>query len=181
MPERAWLCMGVTDEWHPFCPYATVHKDRADEHSAHPGHWCMETNDGQHGPMWSDSLRREREADALINSYATGGRTMSTALDPIKADYTKPWVRGWEYVMQEGSGYIQRERAARGWSRADVYELTDYELDPNTQGLIEGEYGVGIPWEIDHLVTYATLFDTTPGALLDAIYEEKGRELLADD
>lgn len=100
---------------------------------------------------------------------------------PIKPDYKLAWVRGWEHVNQEGTGFIQREREARGWTRDDVYEMADWMLDPNTQGLIEGEYGPGLPFEIDHLVVYAVLFEMKPGELLDAIYEEKGRELLVED
>jgi hypothetical protein len=100
---------------------------------------------------------------------------------PIKPDYSLPWVLGWEYVMQEGSSLVRRLREERGWTRDDVYELTDYTLDPNTLGLIEGEYGIGLPWEIDQLVTLAVLFDMSPGQLLDRIYEDKGRELLAEE
>ncbi len=100
---------------------------------------------------------------------------------PIQADYDLPWVRGWEYVIQEGSGTVQRLREERGWSRDDVHELTDFQLDPNTLGLIEGEYGAGMPWETDHLVMLAILFEMKPGELLDLIYEEKGRELLAEE
>lgn len=102
-------------------------------------------------------------------------------MDPIKPNYELPWVRGMEYVRQEGSTLVQRMREERGWTRDDVHELTDWALDPNTLGLIEGEYGAGIPWEIEHLDMLAVLFDTTPGKLLDRIYEEKGHELIAED
>lgn len=102
-------------------------------------------------------------------------------ITPIKPNYDLPWVRGWEYVIQEGSSYIQHARKARGWTRENVWDLSDGVLDPATQALIEGDYGIGHPWEIDQLVTYAVLFETTPGRLLDTIYETKGTQLLAED
>lgn len=102
-------------------------------------------------------------------------------LTPIKADYSLAWVCGMEYVNQEGSGVVQRMREERGWSREDVYELTDYMLNPNELGMIEGEYGPGVPFEIEHLTTLAVLFGCRPGELLDRIYEEKGSRLLEED
>lgn len=102
-------------------------------------------------------------------------------IDQKEMDYSLPWVRGWEYVIQEGSGTVQRLREERGWTRDDVYDLTGGSIDPNTLGLIEGEYGPGVPWEVDQLVELAVVFDMKPGELLDLIYEEKGRELLAEE
>jgi hypothetical protein len=102
-------------------------------------------------------------------------------LKPIEFDYSLPWVRGWEYISQEGSSLIERMRKERGWSREDVWELTDGVIDPNTLGLIEGDYGIGYPFEVDHLIYLAALFGCRPGELLDRIYEEKGNELLEED
>ena len=104
-----------------------------------------------------------------------------TPLKPIEPDYSLAWVRGWEYVSQEGTSLIEKLREERGWSREDVWELTDGQIDPNTLGLIEGDYGIGYPYEVDHLISLAVLFGCRPGELLDRIYEEKGSELLAED
>jgi hypothetical protein len=54
---KSWVCLGETDEWHPFCPFATASKERADEHSKIPGHWCVD--DVVPEGMWADSLEQE--------------------------------------------------------------------------------------------------------------------------
>lgn len=100
---------------------------------------------------------------------------------PKEPDYNLPWVRGWEYICQEGQDYILKQRDQRGWTREDVHDMTEGSLDPNTQGLIEGDYGGGQIPDLDDLVCYAILFDTSPGKLLDDILEQKGRQLLAED
>lgn len=105
----------------------------------------------------------------------------NTVLEPIKPDYSKAWVRGYEQVTQEGTSYFTRLREERGWTREQVYELTDWMLDPATQALIEGDYGIGGIWDFDHLYWLAVLYDKSPGDILNEIYEEKGRELLAEE
>lgn len=42
--ERRWICLGVTDEWHPFCLFATRDEAKVKEHEMLPGHWCDEVS-----------------------------------------------------------------------------------------------------------------------------------------
>lgn len=106
---------------------------------------------------------------------------MKETMEPIKPDYSKAWVRGEEHIGQEGTGFWQRKREQRGWSREDVYELTDFVLDPLTLGLIEGDYGCGGVWDMRQLIDLAHLYGESPGAMLDQCFEEMGRELMAED
>lgn len=105
---------------------------------------------------------------------------MNTALTPIKPDYTQPWVRGWEYILTEGTTFWTRLREERGWTREQVHELTDYVLSPAEQELLEGEWGPGMP-TLAQLELLAVLYGRRPGELLDECYEEKGYVLIAED
>ena len=105
---------------------------------------------------------------------------MPENLTPIKPDYTQAWVRGQEHIGQEGTSFWTDIRKARGWSRDDVYELTDWLLCPAEQEILESEWGPGMP-DRDQLEILAVLYGCKPGALLDECYEIKGRELLAED
>jgi hypothetical protein len=69
-----------------------------------------------------------------------------------KKDWRWPWVRGDEYIEQEGTSFWQRLREERGWSREDVWDLTGDLVNPAEQALIEGDYGNGYIWEIDDLI-----------------------------
>jgi hypothetical protein len=40
--KSAFICLGETDEFHPFCPFATYDPVKADEHGRIPGHFCGE-------------------------------------------------------------------------------------------------------------------------------------------
>lgn len=99
---------------------------------------------------------------------------------PIEPDFSKAWVRGEEYIGQEGSSYWTRIREGRGWSRDDVYELTDYQLCPAAQELLESEWGPSMP-DLHELILLAHLYGERPGDLLNECFEQKGRELLAGD
>lgn len=104
---------------------------------------------------------------------------MADTLKPIKPDFSLPWVRGWEHVSQEGSSYWRKLREARGWTRDDVYELTDWMINPATQALIEQEYGPCMP-DREELEYLAFLYGRKPGEMLDECYEEIGRVLAAE-
>lgn len=102
-------------------------------------------------------------------------------LAPVKHDFSKAWVRGWEHIAQEGTSYFQRLREARGWSRQDVWDLTDGHLDPGVQAVYEGEWAPAWAPDVDTLIDLAHIYGTSPGQLLDGCFEEKGRELLAEE
>lgn len=103
---------------------------------------------------------------------------MSDTATKIKPDYTQPWERGAEYVWQEGTGVWQKLREDAGLTREQFHEATDWFLHPARQELIEDALG----WpEYEELEWYARLAGTSPGRLLDRIFEEKGRELIAED
>jgi hypothetical protein len=104
-----------------------------------------------------------------------------TPLEARKHDWRWPWVRGYEYISQEGTSFWRRLREAHGLSREDVYELSEYSLTPARQADIEGDYAAGAVWEMDDLLTLATIYGRAPGELLDASLDEKGSELLAGD
>jgi hypothetical protein len=58
-----WICLGETDEWHPFCPFATRHEAAAKDHATWPGHWCVEDTDGlSRSGLWAEHLRDELRA-----------------------------------------------------------------------------------------------------------------------
>lgn len=101
-------------------------------------------------------------------------------LEKIKPDYNLVWVRGSEYISQEGTSFWARLRVERGWSRDDVYELSDWILNPGTQSLFEGDWGPCMP-SLEEIEALAVLYGRKPGELLDECYEEKGRELLASE
>lgn len=100
---------------------------------------------------------------------------------PIEADYELPWVRGHEYIGQEGTDYWRKLREARGWTHEDVYELTNCLLTPGQQMIIEGEYTGGWVSDVDDLIVLAVLYGRKPGELLDECFESKGRELAEDE
>lgn len=94
---------------------------------------------------------------------------MTKEEQPVKA-----WELGQESVDQEGTGFWQRLREERGWSREDVEERTD--------GMIRAWEQIG--WEddlafpdVEQLAELARLYDTTPGSLLDNCYCEKGEPI----
>lgn len=101
-------------------------------------------------------------------------------LKPIKEDFRWPWARGEEHIRQEGTSFWQRLREERGWTRQDVWELTDYVLDPAQQAVIEGDYQPGLVWEMEDLCALATLYGRAPGELLDASFDEAGEMLLGE-
>lgn len=41
MSNTVWTCMGVIDEAHPLCHFATRHQDKAEAHAGIPGHVCV--------------------------------------------------------------------------------------------------------------------------------------------
>ncbi len=59
---RTWVCLGEIDEWHPFCPFATVDAEKAREHDLLPGHWVVDDVPPQ--GMWAQSLKAEAEKAA---------------------------------------------------------------------------------------------------------------------
>lgn len=103
--------------------------------------------------------------------------------DPVKVDYTQPWVRGDEYIGTEGTSFWQRLREAAGLTREDVSDLTREQgwVTVGQQMDIEGDEGPGTIWRIADLVALAHVYGRSPGELLDACLEEKGCELLAGD
>lgn len=103
---------------------------------------------------------------------------------PIEEDFSQPWVRGHEYICQEGTNYWLKQREARGWTHDEVHDLTDGALTPAMQMLIEGEYTGGWVEDVSQLVVLAVLYGRKPGEMLDECFETKGRELVeqeADD
>lgn len=106
---------------------------------------------------------------------------MTEVKAPIRPDYDKAWVRGWEYIGQEGTGYFERLRLERGWTREDVWQLTDGHLDPGVQAVYEGEFAPAWLPDLETIIELANLYGTSPGKLLDGCFEEKGRELLAEE
>lgn len=124
-------------------------------------------------PRDANSSNRTSETEAIVADLRP--------LTPIKPDYSQAWVLGHEHISQEGTTFWQRKREEKGWTREDVHELTDWQLDPNTLGLIEGDYGPGTVWELDHLTTLAVLYGMRPGEMLDACFEEKGFQILEED
>lgn len=106
---------------------------------------------------------------------------MSDVKAPIKPDYTKAWVLGWEYISQEGTSYFERLRLERGWSREDVWQLTDGHLDPGVQAVYEGEFAAAWVPDLETIIDLAHIYGMTPGQILDECFEEKGREILAEE
>lgn len=65
--SRVWTCTGETDEFHPFCPFATRHEERARAHDKLPGHHCVEEDVPGEWPLSGlqlDALRAEDEESA---------------------------------------------------------------------------------------------------------------------
>jgi hypothetical protein len=92
---------------------------------------------------------------------------------------------GSEYVSQEGTTFWERLRTERGWTRDDVERLTEKEA---TEG-----FGVPVIHErqemfeerpdfpdLQELEALATLYDMTPGQLLDRCYTEEGERIRGD-
>lgn len=103
--------------------------------------------------------------------------------ETVDPDYSLAWVRGWEYVYQDGSTLIERMRKERGWTRQDVHHLAggEWDLHPGVQAEVEGDYSLAMVTEIDQLISYAIIFGCRPGELLDRIFEEAGEKLLDED
>jgi hypothetical protein len=56
---KVWVCLGETDECHPFCPFATADAKKAEEHGKLPGHWLVD--DVVPEGMWAKSLKAEAD------------------------------------------------------------------------------------------------------------------------
>lgn len=104
----------------------------------------------------------------------------SPTLKPIKEDFSLPWVRGREYVQQEGTSFFKDLRAEKGWTQDEVFELSDWILNPAIQAMLEQEWGPYLP-TLDELETLAVLYGRKPGELLDEMYERKGNELIREE
>lgn len=87
------------------------------------------------------------------------------------------WQRGAEYVAQEGSELWQKLREERGWSREDVEEKTDL-VCWERQTMFEDRPDMP---DLQELEALATIYETSPGALLDRCFEEKGKELREEE
>jgi hypothetical protein len=101
-------------------------------------------------------------------------------ISPVKPDYSQAWVRGWEYISQEGTSFWTGLREAHGYTRDHINELADGTLPPPVQELFECDWGPSLP-ELDDLITLATVYGCKPGELLDRCFEEKGRILIAEE
>lgn len=55
-----WVCLGMVDEWHPFCPFATRNEEEAKAHAEIPGHWVR--NDVEPTGLWAETLTLGRPA-----------------------------------------------------------------------------------------------------------------------
>jgi hypothetical protein len=61
MARQAWICLGEVDEHHPFCPFATYDRARADKHAEMNGHWIRVAEpEDIRTALWAESLRQER-------------------------------------------------------------------------------------------------------------------------
>jgi len=98
--------------------------------------------------------------------------------EAIKPDYSKPWVRGEEYICQEGTEFWRRLREERDWTMDDVELLTDGMVTIPAQMIFEDYPGQP---DLHELVALAVIYDTSPGKLLDDCYESKGREIMEDE
>jgi hypothetical protein len=101
------------------------------------------------------------------------------ALGEVQPDFDQAWVVGHEYIDQEGTTFWKKLREDHGYSREDVEAMSTglCYLSIPEQALFE-DYP-GMP-SVEHLVTLAAIYDTTPGALLDRCFEEKGKELIEE-
>jgi release factor glutamine methyltransferase len=82
------------------------------------------------------------------------------------------WETGANYVHENGSPLWRMLRQEKGWSRDDVWEKTDGICLPPAQEIWEDH--IGFP-EWEELEALATLYELTPGELLDRVYEMQGR------
>lgn len=97
---------------------------------------------------------------------------------PIGPDFSRDWVVGAEHIAQDGSDFWQKKREQMGWSRQEVEELTDGMVIVERQTMFEDR-----PYfpELDELEALAHIYATSPGALLDACFEERGMLLRGEE
>jgi hypothetical protein len=100
---RRWICVGETDEAHPFCFYATTDRAEAVAHGEHQGHWCIA----------DDNMER---AGAV--SWATAPTSASSASEAARSLPTPAQV---EQVRETH----QAKRAVRGPEPDMTKEGTD--------------------------------------------------------
>lgn len=101
-----------------------------------------------------------------------------TLLKPIEPDFSQDWVRGAEHTAQEGSEFWQKKREEKGWSREDVEQLTDGMVIVERQTMFEDR--PDFP-DLQELEALAHIYETSPGALLDAAFEEWGALLRSEE
>ena len=59
--SNVWICLGETDEFHPFCPFASRDEEEARRHAEYPGHWCVEHPEDDLSKMQEDELKRKEK------------------------------------------------------------------------------------------------------------------------